>query len=91
MEQPAAPAPSSNNTHEWPAQFVVDWKFYFVPDDSDAPPYTPTPKTPYNVTTGRTYYYDNAGKCFSCIVRCSKLTCSSSNRRDWSPKYEGSL
>jgi hypothetical protein len=62
MEQPPAPGPSSNNSHVWPNQFVVDWKFYFVPDDSDAPPYLPYPTTPYNVTNGRTYYYNNNGK-----------------------------
>jgi len=59
MEQPPAPAPYSGNVHTWPSQFVVDWKFYFVPDDSDAPPYTPLPKTDYNVTTGKSYYYNN--------------------------------
>jgi hypothetical protein len=59
MEQPPAPGPYSNNSHVWPNQFIVDWKFYFVPDDSDVPPYTPLPTTPYNVTTGRTYYYNN--------------------------------
>ncbi len=41
-------------------QFSVQWKFYFVPDDSDVPPYTPEPKTPFNVTTGATYYFHNA-------------------------------
>lgn len=59
MEQPPAPAPSSNNTHVWPNNFIVDWKFYFVPDDSDTPPYLPLPTTPYNVTTGRTYYHND--------------------------------
>jgi hypothetical protein len=59
MEQPPAPGPSSNVTHVWPNQFVVDWKFYFVPDDSDVPPYTPLPTTPYNVTNGRTYYFND--------------------------------
>ena len=39
---------------------MVDWKFYFVPDNNDAPPYTPDPKSPFNVTTGRTYYHHNA-------------------------------
>jgi len=39
--------------------FTVEWKFYFVPDDSDVPPYTPYPTTPYNVTNGRSYYYNN--------------------------------
>jgi hypothetical protein len=31
---------------------------YFVPDSADAPlaPYTPDPKTPFNVTVGTTYY-----------------------------------
>ena len=43
-----------------PLQFSVQWKFYFVPDDSDTPPYTPDPKTPFNVTTGSTFYYHNA-------------------------------
>lgn len=59
MEQPPAPAPSSNNTHIWPNNFIVDWKFYFVPDDNDVPPYLPLPTTPYNVTTGRTYYHND--------------------------------
>lgn len=59
MEQPPAPGPYSGNKHVWPNQFIVDWDFYFVPDDSDTPPYLPTPKTPYNHTTGRTYYYNN--------------------------------
>lgn len=59
MEQPPAPGPYSNNVHVWPNQFIVDWKFYFVPDDSDVPPYTPLPTTDYNVTNGRTYYYNN--------------------------------
>eukprot|EP00604_Paraphysomonas_vestita_P002380 CAMPEP_0174820604 /NCGR_PEP_ID=MMETSP1107-20130205/4536_1 /TAXON_ID=36770 /ORGANISM="Paraphysomonas vestita, Strain GFlagA" /LENGTH=223 /DNA_ID=CAMNT_0016036253 /DNA_START=236 /DNA_END=907 /DNA_ORIENTATION=- len=59
MEQPEPPTPSSNNSHTWPNQFIVDWKFYFVPDDSDTPPYNPLPTTPYNVTNGRTYYYNN--------------------------------
>lgn len=39
---------------------MVDWKFYFVPDNNDAPPYTPDPTTPFNVTTGRTFYAHNA-------------------------------
>jgi hypothetical protein len=59
MDQPPAPGPYSNKTHVWPNQFIVDWKFFFVPDDSDAPPYTPYPKTAYNVTTGKTYYEYN--------------------------------
>lgn len=59
MVQPPPPGPSSNKTHVWPNHFIVDWKFYFVPDDSDLPPYTPLPTTSYNVTTGRTYYYNN--------------------------------
>jgi len=59
MDQPPAPGPSTNNTHIWPNQFIVDWKFFFVPDDSDVPPYTPYPTTPYNVTNGRTYYQHN--------------------------------
>jgi hypothetical protein len=57
--QPAAPGPSSGLTHLWPSAFTVQWEFYFVPDDADAPPYTPLPTTPYNVTTGRTFYYNN--------------------------------
>lgn len=58
------------------SQFIVDWKFYFVPDDADAPPYTPLPTTPYNVTNGRTYYYDNPGKIFIfvfLILLCSLI------------------
>lgn len=67
MEQPPAPAPYSGVVHTWPSQFVVDWKFYFVPDDSDVPPYTPLPKTDYNVTTGKTYYYNNEGMFLACL------------------------
>lgn len=59
MEQPAAPGPSLNKTHVWPSQFVVQWNFYFVPDESDAPPYTPLPKTAHNTTTGRSYYFND--------------------------------
>lgn len=42
------------------SQYMVDWKFYFVPDVNDVPPYTPEPSSPFNVTTGRTYYFHNA-------------------------------
>eukprot|EP00602_Paraphysomonas_sp_CaronLab_P008184 CAMPEP_0185017742 /NCGR_PEP_ID=MMETSP1103-20130426/656_1 /TAXON_ID=36769 /ORGANISM="Paraphysomonas bandaiensis, Strain Caron Lab Isolate" /LENGTH=223 /DNA_ID=CAMNT_0027547309 /DNA_START=179 /DNA_END=847 /DNA_ORIENTATION=+ len=59
MPQPPPPSPSSNNTHRWPDMFIVNWEFYFVPDDSDEPPYDPLPLTPYNVTTGKTFYYNN--------------------------------
>ena len=59
MVQPSPPGPSSNRTHVWPAQYSVEWKFYFVPDNSDVPPYNPLPTTPYNVTTGRTYYFND--------------------------------
>ena len=62
MDQPPAPTPSSENVHVWPDQFTVDWKFYFVPDDTDAPPYTPLPTTPYNMTTGKTYYVTDPGE-----------------------------
>jgi hypothetical protein len=65
MEQPPPPTPTSGHSHVWPNQFIVDWKFYFVPDDSDAPPYDPLPTTPYNVTLGRTYYYNNEGRFIS--------------------------
>ena len=61
MEQPAAPGPSSNNSHVWPSKFTVEWKFYFVPDDNDVPPYNPLPKTDYNMTNGRSYYYNDEG------------------------------
>ena len=37
----------------------MEWNFYFVPDEADVPPYDPVPTTPYNVTSGRTYYYNN--------------------------------
>lgn len=30
-------------------------------EPQDVPPYDPLPTTPYNVTTGRTYYYVNEG------------------------------
>lgn len=83
MEQPEPPAPSSNKTHIWPSQFIVDWDFYFVPDDSDVPPYTPLPKTPYNVTKGKTFYFNNEGKFWwlkslllSYRVRCFQLLAS---------------
>jgi hypothetical protein len=59
MEQPPPPTPASGNTHIWPNQFIVDWRFYFVPDDGDVPPYDPLPTTPYNVTTGRTFYFND--------------------------------
>ncbi len=61
MEQPVAPAPYSGNSHTWPAHFIVDWKMYFVADDFDTPPYNPLPKTAYNVTNGRTYYFNDEG------------------------------
>lgn len=61
MEQPLAPTPSSNHSHVWPSNFIVDWAFYFVPDDTDAPPYVDLPTTPYNKTTGKTYYFDDEG------------------------------
>lgn len=64
MAQPSPPPspgiPAHDINHTWPEQFSVQWKFYFVPDDSDTPPYTPDPKTPFNVTTGSTFYYHNA-------------------------------
>jgi hypothetical protein len=31
-------------------QYVVDWNFYFVLNDTDAPPYTPEPSSPFNVS-----------------------------------------
>ena len=58
-EQPPAPGPYSGKTHIWPDQFIVQWKFFFVPDESDTPPYLPEPTTPYNVTAGRTYYFND--------------------------------
>ena len=61
MDQPPPPTPSSDNLHVWPDQFVVDWKFYFVPDDADEPPYNPLPTTPYNMTNGKTYYFNDPG------------------------------
>lgn len=73
MEQPPAPMPSSNKTHVWPNQFMVDWEFYFVPDDSDVPPYNPLPTTPYNRTTGRTFYYNNPGILFRLKRICLTL------------------
>eukprot|EP00005_Dracoamoeba_jomungandri_P003577 CAMPEP_0174259334 /NCGR_PEP_ID=MMETSP0439-20130205/8168_1 /TAXON_ID=0 /ORGANISM="Stereomyxa ramosa, Strain Chinc5" /LENGTH=238 /DNA_ID=CAMNT_0015343165 /DNA_START=178 /DNA_END=894 /DNA_ORIENTATION=+ len=60
MKQPAPPGPVQNNTHDWPDAFIVDWSMYFVPDENDEPPYTPYPKTSYNVTTGKTYYFTDA-------------------------------
>jgi hypothetical protein len=30
---------------------------YFVPEQSDSPPYYPLPKTAYNVTRGQTWYH----------------------------------
>jgi hypothetical protein len=62
MIQPSPPTPYSNHTHIWPNQFIVEWEFYFVPDDSDIPPYNPLPSTPYNVTHGRTYYFNDPGQ-----------------------------
>jgi hypothetical protein len=58
MEQPPAPNGTLPPTreHKIPARFTMEWSMYFVPDASDAPPYFPEPQTPFNVTTGRTYY-----------------------------------
>lgn len=58
MPQPPPPVNSSVGTHIWPEYFIVQWFFAFVPDDSDSPPYYPLPSSPYNITTGRTYYHD---------------------------------
>jgi len=58
MPQPPPPVNTSTVEHVWPNNFIVQWSFVFVPDDSDAPPYTPLPRTPFNMTTGRTYYHE---------------------------------
>jgi hypothetical protein len=42
--------------HILPDSFTMEWLMYFVPDANDVPPYFPFPTTPYNVTSGRTYY-----------------------------------
>ncbi len=41
-------------------QFIVSWKFYFVADNNDVPPYTPDPKSAFNVTLGTTFYSHDA-------------------------------
>lgn len=57
MKQPKPPAsPFRHARHEWPTEFIVDWNMYFVMDNDDAPPYFPSPTSPYNVTSGTTYY-----------------------------------
>lgn len=61
MEQPPPPTPFSNNTHVWPNSYTIEWEFYFVPDDNDAPPYNPYPTSPYNKTLGKTFYFNDEG------------------------------
>jgi len=56
--QPPPPKNTTTSSHMWPQYYTVQWIFAFVPDDNDAPPYFPLPRTPYNLTTGRTYYDD---------------------------------
>ena len=73
MDQPPPPTPSSDNVHVWPDQFMVDWKFYFVADDADEPPYNPLPTTPYNVTNGKTYYFNDPGRVRASLLVCLKV------------------
>ena len=57
MKQPDAPGPAPTQAHEWPEQFIVDWKFYFLMDEADKPPYASgAPSSPHNVTKGTTWY-----------------------------------
>jgi len=56
MQQPSAPGPRPLRTHTWAPSFVVDWEFVFVHREDDAPPYLPHPRTPFNITRGRTWY-----------------------------------
>jgi hypothetical protein len=58
MPQPPPPKNTSTTQHTWPSAFVVQWYFTFSIDDDDAPPYYPFPKTPFNFTTGRSYYHE---------------------------------
>jgi hypothetical protein len=58
MKQPPPPVPTPPlQDHVWASSFIVDWNMYFVPDEADAPPYNPLPKTAFNVTRGTTYYH----------------------------------
>eukprot|EP01098_Paradermamoeba_levis_P014711 TRINITY_DN714_c0_g1_i1.p1 TRINITY_DN714_c0_g1~~TRINITY_DN714_c0_g1_i1.p1 ORF type:complete len:288 (-),score=60.02 TRINITY_DN714_c0_g1_i1:75-938(-) len=57
----AQPSPPPNSTagrlHSWPNSFMVDWTMAFIPDMSFVPPYSyGLPKTPMNITGGRTFY-----------------------------------
>ena len=57
-KQPAPPVPTPPlQDHVWASDFIVDWKMYFVPNQTDTPPYAPLPTSPYNVTRGTTYYH----------------------------------
>lgn len=60
MEQPAALGPAPTHAlYRYPNNFVHEWRMFFIPDETDTPPYGDNnlvPRTAYNVTTGRTYY-----------------------------------
>eukprot|EP00164_Ancoracysta_twista_P006609 GFYU01009233.1.p1 GENE.GFYU01009233.1~~GFYU01009233.1.p1 ORF type:complete len:341 (-),score=75.81 GFYU01009233.1:47-1069(-) len=61
MVQPPPPQGSTPLPHgllrTFPNNFVMQWTMMFVYDDADVPPYSPVPKTSFNVTTGRTFYH----------------------------------